>query len=275
MYQTESFLRRRILQELEILSDSIRPRTEDSDPTSKSEGSDEGSRALFIRLSSERVKAVLDTGSISQATLANHASEQGLEGTAKEGTFDPPSALLDFTLPSSSKEKGLVQEGKISTLITYHPSNLEGFGLQHLPPHRIPIYSIASLFQLDNPSSTGGEDEKEKRPKKAQQQQDQSVSSWSSVRDSRPDVYERELAACQTQLEDFQRLVSSLTTSSSSLQGDNALQGTIVALPSKSKSVLPLLIALWRYRMWMGEGWSGDGFGVLEATGRKTPYAAR
>lgn len=267
------------MQELKILQELASERDDAAkaaDTENKSSTSNTGT-GVFVQLPQKTVSNIQETRSLRQDVL----QEIGEESTAFEGTCDLPAALLDFTDPTS--KDSLVPKGKFSTLLPYKPSVLEGYELQHLPQHRVPIYSIPRLFELDfeTPKQASWEDEKsqpatsgKKANKSAKREgelpiwsdlvHDQNSASASEKRDMQ--IYEGEMQACQRRRKEFEELVTDLIAMGREKQ---SLDGAVIAVPSMSASVLPLLKALWRYRMWLGEGWSGDGFGVLEATGRR------
>lgn len=279
VYQVESQLRERIVQELKLLKELARERVDaasTADKESKSSTTNPGT-AVFVHLPQKTVSNIQETHSLRQDVLQE--SSEGI--TTLEGTCDPPAALFDFTDPTS--KDSLVPEGQFSTLLPYKPSVLEGYELQHLPQHRVPVYSIPRLFELDFEKSlqAGLEDEKcqpvtsGKKASRTVKKEGESPL-WSdlvhnadstSAHDQRDmQIYMSEVKACQRRRKEFEELAASMLAMGTRIQ---SLDGTIIAVPSMSASVLPLLKALWRYRMWLGEGWSGDGFGVLEATGRR------
>lgn len=51
-------------------------------------------------------------------------------------------------------------------------------------------------------------------------------------------------------------------------QTDASSMPTVVGIRRGYIAVAPLLIELWRWRMWIGEGWLGDGWGIKAASGR-------
>lgn len=211
--------------------------------------------STFRQLSDSIVEDLRTKRSLSQHTLGKQMAK--LKPVA-EGTLVPPAALLDFT--DEAAENNLFPTGQISTLLPFQYENLEGYDLKHLPTHRIPVYSIPRIFKLDSQKQS---DIVVQVKKKGQQQE--SDGSWAYLQMKYPEIYERESKTCQDQFIEVKETLKAITLRN---KGKNELQGSIIAVPSMSARSLPLLKALWRYRMWVGEGWSGNGFGVLEATGR-------
>lgn len=257
IYQTESSLRQRILQELKLIAGlpgDVR-KWEEQHPaaTTASEDSSETQEYLYS-LSERVVKRIRSNQALAHRDLVEHTTTS----PPIQSQVNVPAALLDFSDISSSN--ALILEGQVSSLLPYQSEQLEGYNLANLPKHRIPIYSVQSIFKLDSQ-----EENESKEVSKKGQQTDQGTS-WNILKRKYPTMYEREAQACQDQLSDFKQTMLSLIPST---QGEESLPSSIVAVPSMSRAMLPLLKALWRYRMWIGEGWSGDGFGVLEATGRK------
>jgi hypothetical protein len=274
-FQIESQLRRRIVQELQLLrhpkaSDAQQDHTrkhsslatgQDHSRKPDSPASSSPEEAYFAKLSPQAVKEINEKGILRPGALSAF-SHDPKQSAGIEGTIDPPSALLDFRDVSSSA--AFYPDKLVSRLIPYEANHLSGIKLQHLPAHRIPIYSIPRLFDIEVADHTilPSTDTTKGLP----------PDTWAKLLSEQPQLYEKEESSCQEQKALFEKLVHSLMlpSASSAAAGTSKLEG-IVAVPSKNIEVLQLLKALWRWRLWMGEGWSGDGFGILEATGRKTP----
>ncbi|KAK9897085.1 hypothetical protein P389DRAFT_178816 [Cystobasidium minutum MCA 4210] len=281
VYQVDSQLRERVVQELKLLvtagGEEVLPSTTQKDTLHGTT-----SKALFKRLPAAVVLSIRETFSLKQDILRKELHNSTVsEDEGEKRTFDPPAALFEFTASTRSMNESLVPEGSFSTLITYEPSILEGYRLRHLPRHRIPVYSIPRLFELDfdapkQVDHNADLTEAANKRKKQQIKKDSDIPLWSDLnhkqdigtsRNKRDvQIFNGEIAACEKRAEEFRECLMMLLAPGMKEQD---LVGRVIAVPSMSIRVLPLLKALWRYRMWLGEGWSGDGFGVLEATGRK------
>lgn len=270
VYQIESQLRERVLQELELLASPSTPHAllakEDNSKDSEDGRQGEEKPTPILRILPDIAAAEIErTKTVRRALFHAHITEDA----DSKSTLNPPSALFDFSDPASSE---VIPEGQVSALLPYITPELENFELLHLAQHRVPIYAIPRLFQLDLGGPEIGTSASAPKATSANEVETLRVPLWSALRCTRPDIHDREVIKIQKQRETFERLVSSLSTPHSKAMQSESLRGRIVAVPSMSGKVVPLLKALWRYRMWLGEGWSGDGFGVLEATGRKRPF---
>lgn len=262
IYQTESFLRQRILQELKLIAGLHHTREEQegqevfSRKMSEAVVQLENQHDQLFSLSKRIAERFRMKKSISFDDMVDTSTDPP-QAQEQQQKVNIPAALLDF---SHIGKSSLVPEGRVSSLLPYQTECLEEISLRNLSKHRIPVYSLQRIFQLDS------QEEDESKTMSKNGPQDNQGTSWSILERKYPAVFEREAKACQNQLNDFNQTIISLIPS---IQSEQNLEGLIVAVPSMSRTMLPLLKSLWRYRMWTGEGWSGDGFGVLEATGRK------
>lgn len=299
MFQLEAQLRQRILQELQLLLHGSVTKPVTSPSSFKS--SQQRPNAILR----ERLQK-LDQSQL-EGTANHRCLHDSLLGDSQEDTH-PPAALIILE-ESKASQRLLSPGTSSVLLPYSHdktPSDESSSTdrLCGLPQHRIPVYSLAEIFRVqgaseDNvnpPHSTGevresspsaGESSSappaRERPKKGKSQYP-FPQNWSELLEAQPELHARESAMAAEFLLEARDILRTLSTSrierdatsaSAPHLGAEALDKTSAALPaavlipSHTIRTVPLLKALWRWRMWVGEGWSGDGFGVLEATGRE------
>lgn len=325
LFQVESQLRRRVLQELQILvaaAAKIQKRQEkkknytDNERESVEEAYTENDQKppVSAKVRSGTSKAIrfstLDEVTASQlsqeAKLTSSSFGDGEIGAsaAVPPPGPPPAAILH--LKGSDTKSQTAASSAFSRLVTYQSPVLKGKPLRSLAEHRIPIYTISHLFHIPMPviaanphtavepvstsqstlapaSASASSDNVpiialyRSKPKK-EPKPPEIPATWEELKLSYPKIYEREVQASRTQEREFYTALEILTgrtlpehVEGHIASGDDEASSVhrFVAIPSGDERYVPLLKALWRMRMWFGEGWSGDGFGVLEATGRK------
>jgi hypothetical protein len=219
-FQIESQLRRRIVQELELLVN----------------GEDEAPQ--------------LQACSVDQVEQIIQAQEADI------GLFGEqmPAALIELSSKSveasESKTKLHVSHSRLIRLKEAGQKS----GHSALATSQVPLYDISAIFGMP-PRPPEPVNVKQKGKKKAAPSR--------TLRDlatAQPEIYERELIALQGAEASARLALAKL--------GAGHAQG-LLCVPVGNQRWTPLLISLWRWRMWIGEGWSGDGFGMLEATGRR------
>ena len=171
---------------------------------------------------------------------------------------------------------------------------------EDLSPHRIPVYCLSELFSIPSPTPSTAPKIKRtseysdsegriagKSGNKASNATLPSVPNsprllrdrkgnripinYSDLAITHPEIYHREVSDTQRMLERCQAIISNLLSSSNSTSEakDDIVENTrVCSIPAGKQELLPLLKALWRCRLWFGEGWSGEGLGIREATGR-------
>ena len=127
-----------------------------------------------------------------------------------------------------------------------------------LAAHRVPLYDLCTIFAVPSLEPHGSKSSQKAKGKP--KHNTQVLRTLQDLASTHPEMYERELKSMQ----ETESAIKAALTKLGANEGQD-----LVYLPAGDKRWTPLLISLWRWRMWIGEGWSGDGFGVLEATGRK------
>lgn len=233
-FQVDSQLRRRVVQELELLIGL--PAEERPKP--------------LLACSAEQTASILGTKG---GSLGMPAPEE-----------KPPAAclLLHGSVPTDSQPDGAKA---YSRLFALRASGLAASD-SALAAHRIPLYSIAALFDIlrTKKANAGAEAASSVQSVQPTQRKKQAspARTLEDLAATHPAIYEREIAALESM---------HATVRGALLQLGAGELDKLVFVPAGQRRWTPLLISLWRWRMWVGEGWSGDGFGVLEATGRRKP----
>lgn len=238
-FQVDSQLRRRILQELELLVKA-----------------QEGERPALQACSAEQAARLLS----GEGSIDGNLFEKG-----------GPAAFLHMP---GGDGRGR-DRASCSRLVPLNDG--QAAEVSALAPHSVPLYNFDSIFPLTSPvPDTASEPAEAGTAQAAVEAETQSVRPQSkkgktvpprTLQDlaaSHPEIYEREVVAQRDTAQAVRAALSELGVSATD---------ELVFVPARDKRWTPLLVSLWRWRMWAREGWSGDGFGVLEATARKAPFS--
>ena len=225
-FQTESQLRRRVLQELELLADA---RT----------GSTQHAQLFPLPRS---------------AVASSRGSERLLAASSFE-TDHAPAAIIELATAGGS----LVPAGASSRLVPFVASDAE-LPYTDLARHRVPVYSVPAMFEM----GYGIQQEGSRLP---QVKSTSNPRTWTDLAITHPHIHNREMQEAKGEQEKFHRLASQLLPVAADGPTDAP---QVVYVPARTRKAVPLLKALWRWRMWVGEGWSGDGFGMAAAMGRES-----
>lgn len=222
-FQIESQMRRRIVQELELLA------------------ADSSKGVALLPCSDEQAKQILGE----QLSL-----DLACFGEAR------PAALLKLQRATEPDIQG--GEGH-TRLVRLHDEHRQFGPDTPLAAHRVPLYDLSAIFSVPSVEPL-----ESKSPQKAKGKAKQNTPVLRTLQDlasAHPDIYQRELKSMQ----ETESAMRAALTKLGAKEGQD-----LAYVPAGDKRWTPLLISFWRWRMWVGEGWSGDGFGVLGATGRKT-----
>ncbi|CAD6579120.1 MAG: hypothetical protein CYPHOPRED_000803 [Cyphobasidiales sp. Tagirdzhanova-0007] len=254
-FQIESQLRKRVHQELEILVGS----RSDDDP-------------VFSDLTEDMYEQSQERGYLDISMFRAR-----------------PAALLVYSSPSIGKVESRTDQPVFSRILPYRMSPVKA-AYTNLATHRVPMYGLSVLFSIPPPRIAAlaskmcasaqldeqghGDTEREARRTRSGSPRHRKVvgppQDYSELAITHPKIYEREVSESNGMLNRCQDCIAALLSSKRTTTSDaSTLQMHLCSIPMDRKELLPLLVALWRCRMWSGEGWSGDGMGVQEATGRK------
>lgn len=225
-FQIESQLRRRVVQELELLADA---RTEDTEQVQ-----------LFP---------------LPESALVGGPSRDCL---LRASSFEPgptPAAIIELSKAGAS----LVPAGASSRLGTMvSPDAKQTYA--DLAMRRVPVYSLSAMFDMD----PGIHQEASRLP---QPKSTSGPRTWADLAITHPHIYAREMLEAKGEQEEFRRLACQLLPVIA--DGPTAAP-QVVYVPALTRKAVPLLKALWRWRLWVGEGWSGDGFGMAAALAKES-----
>lgn len=271
----ESMLRRRVVQELQLLSRlSTRQQVH---PSKTGHATASAHRNAFVRaLSSAEQSRLLKSSHMDFMSFSN--------GVSTSTTETAPAALLRIsTEPVYSP--AVDSPAPFSTLLPVADAVCPpGTIWQTLSAHRVPVYDMDVLFQMpaapDLSSDVPLPKPNPSRPNPP--------ATLAELHARFPKIYEREQKLATELREQAFDLLGRLSYISGSAANDAAeisahssniqsarLKQRVFAVPGGRVEIVPLLVALWRWRMWTGEGWQATGrelgFGVAAATGRSPP----
>lgn len=95
------------------------------------------------------------------------------------------------------------------------------------------------------------------------------IENYEMLEKLRPELLERETREAQELFQESRRYLARLVGDSASGPGGEENKRSppqVITVKAGCHHAVPLLIALWRWRMWCGEGWTETGFGLMEAT---------
>lgn len=254
MFQIDSQLRRRIVQEIQV---------------------------LLTALSSKTKTPRKSAFPITALESDEQAFHEMIDSSLLPSSFidkDPPIAILSFHSLQSETSSHFSHLLALPSAASCSP----------LAPHCTPLYLIPSLFSLPSTDCVSKRTLNELIPpppdgetmgERWRVSQDVPPEDYRELEMMYPQSYAREIALLDTLRSRFEQSMSLIinldrdraTAIRASDRSDTeavGLNNKLVLIRKGSRETLPLLVALWRWRMWVGEAWTGNGWGLKKAAGR-------